>query len=412
MAIPDPRFKRDDFRKRHIQVVKPTIRRMVIFVTGYDPAGPDRYYLMLRQQTRYYTRRFGVPLELGPYEKSRRPDTYFGRTTIRADWPEGVCEIDYRISDWQDPVLEMAARPFWVRSLVYLFWYLRYWVNGTSASILKWQKKFVIVFSVPFVFLLARLFLLCAGTGLGALIASFLGMPLSGGAVPGFLLAAFCVYRLHRYFDSFYENHLAGSLIFQTALTSRGDPALHRRAREFAREIVAAIDTTKPDEIIIIGHSCGCFHSLPLHKALLDHLAAIPEKPPALLHITMGSLLPFTIANKNEAFFRVLAADLLARSDCRWVDYFAPQDPFSVPLFDVKKDCRLPLADAPQARHEVRSSVFGEIFDAKKLRAFRYNPLRMHFQYLAANDRKGAYDFFRIISHPLSVTSDPKQAGN
>lgn len=393
-------------------MAKPAIRRMVIFVTGYDPAGPDRYYLMLRQQTRYYTRRFGVPLELGPYEKNHRPDTYFSRTTIKADWPEGVCEIDYRISDWQDPVLEMAARPFWARSLVYLFWYLRYWLNGTFPSILKWQKKFAIVFSVPLIFLLARLFLLCAGAGLGALIALFLGMPVLGGGAAGLLPAAFGVYRLHRYFGSFYENHLAGSLIFQAALTHRGDPALHRRAREFAREIIAAIDATKPDEIIMIGHSCGSFHSLPLQKALLDHWAAIPEKPPALLHITMGSLLPFTLTDRSETVFKTLAADLLARSDCRWIDYFAPQDPFSVPFFDVRKDCRPPLSGDAPARHEVRSSVFGEIFDAKKLRAFRYNPLRMHFQYLAANDRKGAYDFFRIISHPLSVKSDPKQAGN
>lgn len=378
----------------------PAKRRMIVFMTGFDPAGPDRYNLMLRQQTRYYSRRFGMKLSLGDYEASHLPERLFARTTLRAEWPEGETEIIYRIADWQDSVHQMAARGFWKRCFTYLYWYMRGWQTGSFGRILKWQKKFAIVFSVPLILLIARLAIVLLATLALALPARFAGMPTWSGAAAGAAIGIYAVFYARSYFSKFYENHLADTLTYQCDLAAKGNREVAARAAAFAGEIMADIDAENPDEILLIAHSLGSFHSLPMHEALLTHCRDKAGGGPALIHITLGSLLPFALIYRYEKVYRACATRLLMDPACRWIEYFAPQDPFSVPFIRIDRDFGLDLPQKIRAFYDVRSAVFGEVFGAKKLKNFKYNPLRMHFQYLAANDMSGAYDFFRMITHP------------
>ena len=43
-----------------------------------------------------------------------------------------------------------------------------------------------------------------------------------------------------------------------------------------------------------------------------------------------------------------------------------------------------------------RSARFRDIIDEDTYRKVRARPFRMHFQFLMANDRPGAYDFFKM----------------
>lgn len=384
---------------------KAPLRRMIVFMTGYDKAGPDRIHLMLRQQSRYYTKRFGIPLKLGEFVRNELPSSYFSKIEIEAQWPEGNCHIDYFISDWQDSVLAMEALPFWRRSASYLHGYISSWLNGAFLKIAKWQAYFLIVFSVPLFCLLARLLIVILGFYLVSFLFKTLDLPNLVGGIIGLGIGALSAYKLQPFFDSLYEGQIAGPVIFQTALSINGDEEQKERSRVFSDEIIKEFDASKPDEIIIISHSCGCFHSLPLHKALLQHRSQSSHKP-EIIQFSVGSLFPFTLAYPPEKTYNNIFKELLLNEECRWIDYFAPQDPFSVPFADAKTDFDLLKDQRAKAQHEVRSAKFFEIFDEKKMRIFKYNPLRMHFQYMAANDTPGDYDFFRIISHPLSVKNN------
>ena len=387
-----------------------TPKRLVLFFTGLDIAGPERYHLMMRQQHRYYARRFNVPMNISPLNKNERPKSHFSSFTLDADWPEGNTRTQYYISDTQQEVEREAARSNFTRFPSYLYWYFKFLFNGVLPALFKRQIRASIVLSVPLFGLIARFLLALILLILAASLISFLQLSqgssyaLSGSMGVLILLA---ITRLGQFFKTLYEPHLADSLIYQFKLTDNNTAALEKEIARFSQEAIEIIETEKPDEVLIIGHSCGCFHSIPVYKALLEaHQSTKHFTNYKMLHTTFGSLIPYTVHYKKNRLFREHCRELLQNKRTDWIDFFAPQDPFSVPNIRLDKDYGLDLSEPLPATYDVRSAVFGEIFSAKKLNQFKYNPLRMHFQYLTANDVAGTYDFFYIITHPQALSND------
>ncbi|MEP3631341.1 MAG: hypothetical protein ABJN04_15220 [Hyphomicrobiales bacterium] len=393
------------------QIDEPKVqKRLVLFFTGLDIAGPSRYHLMMRQQHRYYARRFNVPMSISPLDKNERPENHFSKFALEADWPEGKTLTQYYISDTQKEVERDAARSDFIRFPNYLYWYFKFFLNGVLPSIFKRQIRAAVVLSVPLIGLVSRLllaivlFIIASNLISLAQATQWLSYILMGFAG---LLILLTVGRFGKYLKTFYEPHLADSLIFQFKLTDNNTTALEKEVARFSQEAIEIIENEKPDEVLVIGHSCGCFHSLPAFKAVLDarrsgeHFADYK-----IMHATFGSLLPYTTTYRKNEYFRALTVQLLEDNDANWIEYFAPQDPFSVPHIRLDQDYGFDLSTPLPAGYQVRSAVFGEVFSAKKLDQFKYNPLRMHFQYLTANDVAGSYDFFYIITHPHAFANN------
>ena len=393
-----------------------TTKRLVLFFTGLDIAGPERYHLMMRQQHRYYSRRFNVPMSISPLNKNERPNNHFSSFTLEADWPEGKTHTHYYISDTQQEVEREAARSNFSRFPSYLYWYLKFFLNGVLPSLFKRQIRAAIVFSVPLIGLVLRalltlvLFIIAASLVTITQTAQWLSYVLMGLAV---FLILLTVGRLGNYLKTFYEPHLADSLIYQCKLTDDKTAALEKEIARFSQEAIEIIEIEKPDEVLIIGHSCGCFHSIPVYKTILEaHQSTKHLTNYKMLHTTFGSLIPYTVSYKKNRLFREHCLKLLENEQTNWIDFFAPQDPFSVPYIRLDKDYDLDLGEPLPASYDVRSAVFGEVFSAKKLNQFKYNPLRMHFQYLTANDVAGKFDFFYIISHPSALINQLHMPAN
>ena len=365
---------------------------------------------MMRQQHRYYARRFNVPMRISPLNKNERPDSHFSSFTLEADWPEGKTRTQYYVSDTQQEVEREAARSDFTRFPSYLYWYFRFFLNGVLPSLFKRQIRAGIVFSVPLIGLILRLLLTLVLFIIAANLISivqateWLSYVLMGFAG---LLIILTVGWFGNYLKKFYEPHLADSLIFQCKLTSNNTATLEREITRFSKEAIEIIESEKPDEVLVIGHSCGTFHSIPVYKALLEvHQSTEHYTNYKMLHTTFGSLIPYTVSYKKNHLFRECCRELLENKQTHWIEYFAPQDPFSVPFIRLDQDYDFDLTTPLPARYEIRSAAFGDIFSAKKLDQFKYNPLRMHFQYLTANDVAGSFDFFYMITHPQALLNN------
>ena len=387
-----------------------TTKRLVLFFTGLDIAGPERYHLMMRQQHRYYSRRFNVPMSISPLNKNERLDSNFCSFTLEADWPEGKTLTQYYVSDTQREVEREAARSNFIRFPYYLYWYCRFFINGVLPSLFKRQVRAAIVLSVPLLGLIFRLLLAFVFVIITASLINILqANQWQNYVMIGFagLLILLTIFRLGDYMKKLFEPHLADSLIYQFKITDNKTAELEKQIATFSQEAIEIIDKEEPDEVLVIGHSCGVFHSIPSYKALLDaRQTAKNFANHTMVHITIGSLAPYTAIYKKNLLFRKLCTELLENNQTHWIEYFAPQDPFSVPFIRLDQDYDFNLTAPLPARYKVRSAAFGEIFSAKKLNQFKYNPLRMHFQYLTANDVAGSYDFFYIITHPQALLND------
>lgn len=380
-------------------------KRLVIFATGLDPAGTRRYHLFLKKQARTYHRRFGPRFKVGPYEPNDRAHSYLAKCTLEAEWPEGNCEVDYRWCDWRDMSIEESSQSSFLRNISYLYWYCWLLPLGAPKVFGKGNWPPAIVFSIPLIYILISAIVLLGLPAFGAALALQLNANIWLGAGLGMVFAIPAFLKIRKLFDGFYTDHIAHSFSFKCKTSVHGNKDLQTRIATVFQETLAAISETKPDEVLIVAHSFGVLFSVPLHLMLLKHFENDEEQRPQISHIAIGSTLSVVTANKKERFYRQTVAELFSRKDAIWYDYYAPQDPLNIASINPVEDYG--LADRKiVANYRRMSAKFGEIFARRKLNSFKYNPLRMHMQYVMANDIEGDYDFLRIITRPRPLTDN------
>lgn len=379
-------------------------------MSGYDGRGTIRYHRMMCQQHRYYKKRFKIPMSIGPFNKNIRPQSHFSHFTVEAEWPEGNSITNCYVSDWQMEIQNDAKRPYFQRILRFLYSYLKFCISGCFWPIFTRQIWAAIAFSVPTAGLLARLLLLSLFVLPAIALIRAFELNLTIGIIIGLMLIypfLLAYARVSRYFKSLYEQLLADAFILFRRYADNDTRKVEAQAATFSREMIDLIDQERPDEVFIIGHSGGCFHALPVHKAVLEaRRSGSGHKNYDILQVTLGSLVPYGMVHKKSYYFRTLATQMLEDSDTHWIEYFAPHDPYSTPYINLGKDYGFNLSTPIPARYEVRSALYGKVFSKRKIRLFKFNPLRMHFQYFMANDVAGSYDFFYILTNPNALKNN------
>jgi hypothetical protein len=81
-----------------------------------------------------------------------------------------------------------------------------------------------------------------------------------------------------------------------------------------------------------------------------------------------------------------------------WVDVSGPTDPLG--FFNVDPVVEAGIHDAPAHRPRLVTARFFRMFHLETYRKLRRDKLRLHFQYLMANEIPAAYDYFRITAGP------------
>ncbi|MEM6906207.1 MAG: hypothetical protein AAF568_09955, partial [Pseudomonadota bacterium] len=86
-----------------------------------------------------------------------------------------------------------------------------------------------------------------------------------------------------------------------------------------------------------------------------------------------------------------------------WLDVTAPADGASFALTDPVATCRARgrVAESPL----VISAAFSDTMDAARLARDRWRFLTLHFQYLCAFERPGAFDYFQITGGGQSLAT-------
>ena len=94
-------------------------------------------------------------------------------------------------------------------------------------------------------------------------------------------------------------------------------------------------------------------------------------------------------------------AYLCTRHELTWVDVTAPGDGCAFALCDPVKVSG--VGPAGQIQPLILSAAFTRTLSPARWKQLRWRFFRLHFQYLCAFDRPGAYDYFRITAGPLTL---------
>ncbi|MEO1495042.1 MAG: hypothetical protein AAFV19_23100 [Pseudomonadota bacterium] len=369
----------------------PVRHRVAFYFSGYDIAGVERYHTWVQRQTTYYARRFGVRFKVSALDRETTLGPDFPCSVIEADWGGTKVHTTLYFWDWRDVMIREYRRPRLARLTGLLTAFGRQLLSGQWRRIARAGPLFFWTIGLPVWLVILRVIFLVTG-------ATQIGPALSGD-LTGLIATAICAALLWGslwFGKTYYEKFFACYIVFLDKLL-RGQETVY--AEKLSRAIgttTGAVRDTAPDEALFIGHSFGSVAAAQCYAAALAH----PPGQTPLSFLTVGSLLPAVALSPDEQPTRTALDQILTDDKTTWMDVYAPQDAFNFPQTQPLRDFGLPRSGAQPMGFEVRPAVFGEIVSPRKIRKFRWNFLRMHFQFLMANDKAGAFDYIRYLTGP------------
>ena len=372
---------------------RPVRRRHVFYIPGYDPLPPRRYRELYRKEGAAQAAISGYELTLS----ARKSGARYG-WQVRAAVEGAEVASDFDVLVWSDIVRDSMAQGIVATYLQLARTAWIYIASGALWRLMRLRKGPVIAALYPVGFLLAQLGLaLALAWGLGGLLA--LLHPWLAWAGLGGVPVVLGWFRRHD--NRFYAYYLMHDYAYAARHRGADPPELRARMAEFTEEIAAAL-TRDVDEVLIVGHSSGAHLAVSVLADLIRQ-GRVPRDRPALSLLSLGQVVPMVSFLPDAHRLRADLAYLSTREELTWVDVTAPGDGCAFALCD-------PVAVsgvAPAARRWplVISAAFTQTLSPARWRALRWRFFRLHFQYLCAFDRPGAYDYFRITAGPMTLAA-------
>jgi hypothetical protein len=409
-------------------------RRLVFYLSGFDPSGPSRYHQLYQAEGPRQARLSGYQLSVGG---RRRLDAH------RTEWPVdyvdhagSTCHTEVQFLRWDDLV-----RDAWVRSPWRLFWgsihslcvYAR---NGSALRVLQSSWPAFVCLVAPGASALAVCLMALL---LGALVCASLWVP-DPAATPiwcsalGMSVALITRLMLERRWRL---DWLARSAAFILRQARDDTPALEARMDHFGDVVASAIAQSRVDEVLVVGHSSGALLAVsvlaracarlcprePLGSggSAANHAANEPafqtaQARPVLGFLSLGQCIPLLSFQPEATRYRQELACVQQWTDLCWVDISSPADGCCFALTDpcevlhtpggvdgpaVTANVSSPPSSAPNPK--LISARFSQLFTAESYRRLRRDRMTFHFQYLKSGDRRGDYDYFQTTAGPRSL---------
>jgi pimeloyl-ACP methyl ester carboxylesterase len=386
-------------------------RRHVIYVQGYDPRGLAQYYRMFRTELRKFAALYGLTSKTGrPIVDDANMTASWDIETSDAGWST---QTRYEFLRWEDlikpdlewPVLRTVAHAIGV--------YCQLIAQGTLSKFRRAHWRFAAFVSYPqFVLLVEALVsLACAGlleAGLRAI-----GAPLLISVPAAAVLFVAILHTLLTALESrTYALYLMSDIVFTWQFAHRQRPEWDARVAQFARHVADTIKTSDADEILIVGHSTGSCLGLEILAQALRINPDLGRHGPRVMFLTVGGNLPIVGFHPVSNEFRDSLARLAVEPSIDWVDCQSRKDVMNFYPFDPVSGHGIDVGTAKR-NPQIVTVRFRDIITPENYRAFRRHFFRIHFQFVMANERPNAYDFFMMVCGPVSLrdrVADPTAA--
>ena len=265
--------------------------------------------------------------------------------------------------------------------------------------------RFALFFLYPYIALIA---MTLAASALGATLArltafalrpaladaAMIGAAIGTVAAIAALVAALRLTERHTYLLYLFDDGVSTD-----EYVRRRRPDWDARLALFADRLIAVAQAAEADEIVVVGHSSGSFMAVDVIAQALARDPALGRHGPAIRLVTLGANLPLVGFHPAGGWFVERLQRVLAAADVVWLDVQSRKDVMSFYPFDqaVGHGLSGPLLTTVGVR-------FRDVLLPQNYAAFRWQFFRVHFQYLMANERPAAWDYFMLICGPRSIS--------
>ncbi|MFL6836608.1 MAG: hypothetical protein ACJ8FZ_04795, partial [Bradyrhizobium sp.] len=336
------------------------------------------------------------------------------RPKLAADEEIASWTIETQADDWQtrthydflrfeDFIQRDLAAPIWrtVFHAVWIYWRLVF--SGTIARFGRANWRFATFLTYPhFVLLLEAV--CTAGIafafekGLDALGIPDLFSIAAATAIFVALLGTVLKYTE----NSTYVLYLLSDTIWTWEFSHRQRPEWDQRLDRFARHLVNVARDSEAEEIVVVGHSSGSFLGTEILARALKLDPALGRHGPRVVLLTIGGNFPIVGFHSVSQDFRDHLRQLAVEPSIDWIDCQARKDVMNFYQFDPISSHGIEVG-ALRRNPTIAAVRFRDIVKAEHYNSFRWKFFRVHFQFVMANERPHAYDFFMIVCGPVPL---------
>ena len=379
--------------------------RHVIYVQGYDPRGLAQYYHMFRTELRKFGRLYGLTTTVGrPKQPAAGEFAHESASwTIETAGDGWQTKTDYDFLRWEDLIQRDLAAPIWRTAIhgMLIYWGLVF--SGTMGRFWRAHWRFATFISWPHFVLLNEAIWSAAAAWLVAWGLKSLGIHglLAGCAAVAVFIAI--LGSLVKYTEErTYLLYLMADTIFTWQFSHGNRPEWDARIDRFAQHLVKVARNSDAQEIVIVGHSSGSFLGSEIIARALKLDPDLGRHGRRVVFLTLGGNMPIVGFHKGAREFRANLQRLATEPSIDWIDCqsrkdvmnFYPFDPIAGHGIDVGREKRNPTIVPVRFREIIRSEHYNR---------FRWKFFRVHFQFVMANERPHAYDFFMIVCGPVPL---------
>jgi Alpha/beta hydrolase family len=178
-------------------------------------------------------------------------------------------------------------------------------------------------------------------------------------------------------------------------------PDIAARIATFSERLIACVQRSDADEILIVGHSLGATLAV---DALAHALATDPDltrRGPKLAFLTIGATIPKLGLHPEARRLRDCANRVADERELVWGEFQTRQDPISFYRFDPVRLRK--FEDNAGGKPHVRVINFRDLLSPETTRRIFWDFMRIHYQFVMASERRGVYDLFTMLIGPAPL---------
>jgi pimeloyl-ACP methyl ester carboxylesterase len=380
-------------------------RRHVFHIAGYDPVRPAQQYRRFARELAIFRETWSLRTTLSEMTEASGPASW----KIRAEGANWIGEADYELMAWDDLVVKDAACGDGQRLVRAIATYLDLLFTGTLFRYAAANTRYFLFTLFPLLQLgvLALLSWAAAALAVGA-------FDLHGG--PRLIIAALIAVGLFLVLlrwpgRRWKVQHALDDWILARAYLygQRGD--VEARLEAFSDRLIRRVKQGGVDEIVVVGHSLGALFAIEVVARALRAEPDLGRQGTALCVLTVGATIPKCTLHPAAGGIRARVLQVAEESSVYWAEYQARADAISFYRFDPVKLQRMTgKGDRLEGSPVIRRVQIQDMLRQETFARYRFRVLRLHYQFVMANNRRSTYDYFMMVCGPVAFqqwTSSP-----
>lgn len=381
-------------------------RRRVIYVSGYDPQGPQGYYALFGSQLKRACALWHAKFVLGPLIIESAD---IASWTVTMGGPNWQVFTQYDFVRQEDIINTNCAEPIIRQISRAVRWMLDDLATGTTFRVFRANWRFGMHHLVLQLLLLTWIATSVAAGTLAWYIARHkvgVATPISLAMSVAVFFAIFTALRplADRWLVIRVNNHWPYLRKFGHGEATCFDRHIEMGAVRL-KELVRANDA---DELVLIGHSGGAPLAQCMAARALELNPDLGRQGPRIVVLTIGSITPAVAFHPRALKMREIIRRLAIESSINWIECQSRKDFLNFWGFDPVAGVGIQLG--PERCNPLVWQVrYRDMLSPQFHRKLRWKLFRLHFQYIMANHMRAPYDFFMLIGSPVPIVEWAKR---